>query len=61
MFTCFESKSAHACMSEGGAERGKKRILSRLHAVSTESDLGLDLTNCEIDHDLSRNQELMFN
>ena len=32
---------------EGQRERGEK-IPSRLHAVSVESDAGLDLTNCEI-------------
>ena len=35
-------------MSGGGAERGKERIPSRLPAVSTEPDSGLDLTNHEI-------------
>ena len=36
-------------MSLGGAERGRgrERIPSRLHAVSTELDAELDLTNCE--------------
>ena len=29
-------------------KRGKERIPSRLHAVSTEPDAGLDLTNSEI-------------
>ena len=33
-------------MSRGGAERD--RIPSRLHAVSTEPDVGLELTNCAI-------------
>ena len=33
-------------MSRGGAER--ERIASRLHAVVTEPNVGLDLTNCEI-------------
>ena len=35
-------------MSRGGAERGRERILSRLRAVSMESDMGLKLTNSEI-------------
>ena len=29
-------------------ERGKERIPSRLHTVSTEPDVGLELTNHEI-------------
>ena len=28
-------------------ERGRERILSRLRAVSTEPNTGLELTNCE--------------
>ena len=35
-------------MSGGGAERGRHRIRSRLQAVSTEPDVGLEPTNCEI-------------
>ena len=37
-------------MSDGGAqrERGRERIPSRLQAVSTEPDVGLEPTNCEI-------------
>ena len=31
-----------------GRKRGRKRIPSRLHTVSTEPDMGLKLTNCEI-------------
>ena len=31
-----------------GRERGRERIPSRLHAVSTEPSMGLKLTNCEI-------------
>ena len=31
-----------------GRERGRERIPSGLHAVSTEPDMGLDLTKCEI-------------
>ena len=38
-------------------ERGKERIPSRLHTVSAEPDVGLQLTNLR-DHDLSRNQGL---
>ena len=29
-------------------ETGRQRIPSRLHTVSTEPNVGLDLTNCEI-------------
>ena len=36
------------CTSGGGAERGRERIPSRLHAVSAEPDVGLKLTNREI-------------
>ena len=31
-----------------GRERGRERIPSRLCTVSTESDMGLELTHCEI-------------
>ena len=31
-----------------GRERGKERTPSRFHAVITEPDVGLNLTNCEI-------------
>ena len=40
--------------SRGGAERGKERerererIPSKLHTVSSEPDVELELTNCEI-------------
>ena len=34
--------------SKGRAEREGERIPSRLHAVSTEPNMGLDPTNCEI-------------
>ena len=34
--------------SRGGAERGRQRILSRLCAVSTEPDVGLEPTNREM-------------
>ena len=32
---------------EGQREGGRERILSRLHAVSTEPDVGLGITNHE--------------
>ena len=35
-------------MSRGGAERGKERVPSRLHAVSTEPNVGLEHTNHEV-------------
>ena len=35
-------------MNGGGAEAGIERVLSRLLAVSTEPDVGLNLTNREI-------------
>ena len=34
--------------SRRGAERRRDRIPSRLHTVSTEPNVGLELTNCEI-------------
>ena len=47
-FIYFERDS----MSWGGAEREGERILSRLHAVSTEPNVGLEPTKTR-DHDLS--------
>ena len=43
-----ERKRERERVSRGGAERGRERIQSRLHAVSSEPNVGLDLTNCEI-------------
>ena len=40
MFIYFEREKA----SRGDREKGRKRIPSRLHVVSTETDAGLDLT-----------------
>ena len=40
-----EREGAHAGK---GRERGRERISSRLHVVSTEPDAGLELTSCEI-------------
>ena len=34
--------------TEEETERGREKIPSRLRAVSTESDMGLELANCEI-------------
>ena len=31
-----------------GRERGRERFPSRFNTVSTETDMGLTLTNCEI-------------
>ena len=33
---------------ERESERGREGIPSRLHTVSTESDMGFELMNCEI-------------
>ena len=33
---------------EGQRERERERILSRLHAISTDPNTGLELTKCEI-------------
>ena len=35
-------------VSRGGAERGEERIPSRLHAMSADPNVGLELTNLEI-------------
>ena len=49
-----ERDSVHIHMStniqagEEQKERGREKVLSRLHAVSVESNLGFDPTNCEI-------------
>ena len=47
IFIYFERKIEHQ-QAGGGAERGRQRIPSRLHAVSTEPSVGLELTNLEI-------------
>ena len=44
-------------VGDGEGQRGRERIPSRLHAISTEPEVGLELTDLR-DHDLSRNQEL---
>ena len=36
------------CVQGRGRDRGKERIPSRLHTVSTEPNVGLDLMNREI-------------
>ena len=43
-----EDVRAHARTGRGESERGRERIPSRLHAVSTGPAAGLDLTNREI-------------
>ena len=37
-----------ACEWGRGRERGRQRIPTRLHAVSTEPDAGLEPMSCEI-------------
>ena len=51
MFIIFESEGETECDGGRGRERGRHRIWvtgSRIRAVSTEPDVGLELTNCEI-------------
>ena len=48
MFILFILRERESTQVWGGAERGRERIPGRLCPVSTESDLGLDLTNHEI-------------
>ena len=47
-FVYLERKRGCAGEQEKGRERRRERIPSRLHAVSTEPNVGLDPTNCEI-------------
>ena len=42
-----ERERERICTSGGGAEKRRDRILSRLHTVSAEPDMGLKLRNCE--------------
>ena len=44
----IERGSMSVCTNRGGAEGRRDRIPSRLHTVSTEPNVGLELTNCEI-------------
>ena len=46
MFIYFEREREST--SRGGAERGRQRFPSRLHAVSTEPNVELEFTNHEI-------------
>ena len=46
LFVCFERKTERD--HEQGRGRGREGIPSRLHTVSTEPDVGLELTNPEI-------------
>ena len=46
LFTLKERKRARQKGAE--REREKERIPSRLHTTSTEPDVGLKLTDCEI-------------
>ena len=50
MFIYFERELESMCTSAGGGAESeeRERIPSRLRAVSTEPDLGLDPMNCEI-------------
>ena len=51
LFIYFEGERESVCeQGRGGTERerGRERIPSRLHTISAEPDVGLDLTNCEI-------------
>ena len=52
--------STQVSMNRWGAERGRDRILSRLHAVGTEPHTGLEPTNCEI-MTLAKIKSQMFN
>ena len=47
MFIYFERDREKQRMN-GGRGRERERIPSRVHAVCTEPDAGLELTNCEI-------------
>ena len=47
-FIYFERERERAHMSREVAERGGERVPSRLEAVSTEPDAGLELKNHEI-------------
>ena len=48
LFILKDRETEH--LSGGGAERERERqrIPSRVYAAGTESDVGLELTNCEI-------------
>ena len=50
LFICFEREREHTQVLEQGRgrEKERERILSRLHTVSTEPDMGLELMNHEI-------------
>ena len=49
LFVYFERERERAGKKqERERERGRERTTNRLHAVSTEPDLGLELMNCEI-------------
>ena len=47
MLFIFERERERARASGGGTERARKRIPSRLRALSAEPDVGLNLTNRE--------------
>ena len=56
LFIYFERDRDSVSGGRAERERGRVRIPSRLHTVSTERDAGLELTKPG-DCDLSRNQE----
>ena len=45
MFILKEREHVHVCEWGWGRERGREKIPSRLHAVSTKPNTGLDFTN----------------
>ena len=47
-FILFSNKCFFKCLFLREKERARRRIPSRLHAVSAEPDEGLELTNSEI-------------
>ena len=48
LFILLEGEKEQVGGTERERERERERVPSRLHAVSTEPDTGLELTNCEI-------------
>ena len=48
MFICFEREREQEHKQRRGRERGRERIPSRLCTVSTDPDVGLNLTNHEL-------------
>ena len=48
LFILRERERERESTSRGGAERRTDRIPSRLHTISAEPNMGLELMNCEI-------------